>query len=179
MQEKPRTYIDERAALTNHSGVSASPARPTLLRPAYEIGVCRLYVELWPIAVIDLGDSDGPMITALLQKVDELVIARREPYIMVTDARRMTSVPSADVRKAIAAWMQKNARGHTSLGAVTILQSALVRGALTAVYWVFQPPNPQGIAADWTEAHAWSMKHLDAAKVLVRPSVRDAHAQPY
>jgi hypothetical protein len=150
-----------------------------LLKPDFEVAGARLYVSLWPIAVIDIGNGDRPTYEALFAKVDELVISRKEPYVMLTDTRRVTAIPGADVRKFMADWMKKNSVGHTSLGSVTIVRSALVKGGLTALYWLFTPPNPQGVAGDWAEAHAWSVKHFDAARVLIRPSVRDAIVQPY
>ena len=155
----------------------ATPA-PTL-KPDFEVAGARLYASLWPMAIIDIGNANRASYEALFAKVDELVVARREPYVMVTDTRRVTEIPGADVRKFMADWMKKNAVGHTSLGSVTIVRSALVKGALTALYWLFQPPNPQGVANSWTEAHAWSMDHFDRAHVLIRPSIRDAKAEPY
>ena len=149
------------------------------LRPDFELAGSKLYVSLWPIAIIDIGNANRATYEALFAKVDELVIARKQPYVMVTDTRRVTEIPGADVRKFMADWMKKNATGHTSLGSVTIVRSALVRGALTALYWIFQPPNPQGVAGTWTEAHTWSMDHFDRARVPVRPSVRDASTEPY
>jgi hypothetical protein len=159
--------------------LSALPPRRNTLKPDFEVAGARLYVALWPIAIIDIGDAERATYEALFAKVDELVIARKQPYVMVTDTRRVKSIPGADVRKFMADWMKKNSVGHTSLGSVTIVRSALVKGALTALYWLFQPPNPQGVAGDWSEAHRWSVEHFDTAHVPIRPSVREAIDDPY
>ncbi len=157
---------------------AAATASPRLV-PDFVRDSARLYVGLWPIAILDVGDGTRETYKALFDAVDERVIARREPYVMVTDTRRVTQIPGADVRRLMSEWMKKNAEGHTSLGAVTIVKSSFVRGALTALYWLFEPPNPQGIAADWAEAHAWSVEKLDAGRIPLRPSVRERYAQPY
>lgn len=149
------------------------------MRPDFEAPNARLYLGLWPLAIIDVGDAKREHYQALFEAVDQKVIARRQPYVMVTDTRRVTQIPGADVRKTMADWMKKNADGHTSLGAVTIIKSSVVRGAMTALYWIFEPPNPQGIAGDWAEAHRWSIAKFDEAKIPLRPSVREAVAQPY
>lgn len=158
---------------------SIASALPTRLRPDFDRDSARLYLGHWPLVIIDIGDAKGDTYRALFDAVDERVIARREPYVMVTDTRRVTQTPGADVRKTMSEWMKKNAAGHTSLGAVTIVKSPLVRGALTALYWLFEPPNPQGVAADWTEAHTWALGKFDSARVPLRPSVREARVQPY
>lgn len=152
---------------------------PPRLRPDFELGGARLYLGLWPIAIIDVGNATKETYVALFAKVDELVIARRLPYVMLTDTRRVTEIPGADVRKFMSEWMKKNSVGHTSLGSVTIVRSSLVRGALTALYWLFQPPNPQGAVMDWPEALAWSLTKLDAAGLRVEPMLRGAAEQPY
>lgn len=158
---------------------AAAKILPHIMKPDFEVSNARLFLGLWPLVVIDVGDAKREDYQALFDAVDRMVIAKKQPYVMITDTRRVTQIPGADVRKTMADWMKKNAVGHTSLGAVTIIKSSLVRGAMTALYWVFTPPNPQGIAADWTEAHRWSVTKFDEANVPLRPTARDASAQPY
>lgn len=149
------------------------------LTPDVSIPGGRLFLGLAPIAVLEMGNLDKAGYETVLRKIDELVIAPRRPYVIVTDTRSLTSIPGADVRKMLSEWMEKNAKGHTSLGSVTIIKSSVVRGALTALYWLFEPPSPQGIASDWREAHAWAVKKFDEANVPLTQIVRNATSQPY
>jgi hypothetical protein len=148
--------------------------------PVYDSGRTRLFVELWPVAIIDLqrGATKEDYL-GLLHAVDTKVVARREPYVIITDAVNIGGPPPADVRKAISDWMKKNAEGHTSLGSVTIIGSPLIRGALTALYWLFTPPNPQGVAGTWLDARDWSVQKLREAGRFVPPKLLIHDRKPY
>lgn len=150
-----------------------------IFAPSFSVPGGRLYVGLSPIAILEMGNMNRAGYEAILAKIDELVIAPKRPYVMITDTRGITEIPGADVRKLTSEWMEKNARGHTSLGSATIVKSAVVRGALTALYWLFEPPSPQAVVSDWAEAHAWALAKFDAAGVTLFPSVRSATKQPY
>ena len=54
-------------------------------------------------------------------------------------------------------------------GAVQVTQSALVRGAITAIQWVTPPPYPHTVVGTWPEALAWISRQAAAAQ-LVLPS---------
>lgn len=59
-------------------------------------------------------------------------------YVMVTDIRGVTKVADAKRRKWIAERMKsmEETYGHLSAGSVMIIESALVRGSLTALQWL-------------------------------------------
>lgn len=152
---------------------------PPMLRPEFEKAGARLYLGLWPLVVIDLPTADRATYEAIFTEVERRVFAKRQPYVIVTDTRRVSAIPTADVRKYMADWMKQHEKDNTSLGSATIVESSLVRGALTALYWLFEPPTPQYVAKDWRDAHAWALARFDAAQVPLRPSLREAIEQPY
>jgi len=158
---------------------SVVPSSLRIFAPSFSVPGGRLYIGLGPIAVLEMENMSRAGYEAILAKIDELVIAPKKPYVMITDTRGITEIPGADVRKLVAAWMEKNASGHTSLGSATIVKSAVMRGALTALYWLFEPPTAQYVASDWQDAHAWGVSKLDEAGVTLFPSVRGATKQPY
>lgn len=161
------------------SAPSTSAPRP-LQRVVYDSGGCRLILDFWPVAVAVLGGAGTRAdYSGLLEAIDRHVIARREPYVIVTDSRAMHGPPPADVRREISEWMKKNATGHTSLGSVTIVGNALVRGALTALYWLFEPPNPQGVVGNWVEARDWAVRRFELAGRAVPPALASADREPY
>src|SRR6478736_2627825 len=135
-------------------------------RVVFDSAGCRLILDYFPIAIVTLGASaKRDDYAGLLDAIDRHVIAKREPYVIITDTRGSGGAPSADVRKLIGDWMKKNATGHTSLGSVTIISSPIIRGALTALYWLFQPPSAQHVAANWDEARDWSVGQLRGARI--------------
>ena len=161
------------------SAPSPSAPRP-LQRVVYDSGGCLLILDFWPVAVAVLGGAGTRAdYSGLLEAIDRHVIARREPYVIVTDSRAMHGPPPADVRREISEWMKKNATGHTSLGSVTIVGNALVRGALTALYWLFEPPNPQGVVGGWVEARDWAVRRFELAGRAVPPALASADREPY
>ena len=55
-------------------------------------------------------------------------------------------------------------------GAVQVAQSALVRGAITAIQWVTPPPYPHAVVASWPEAIAWIGTQAAAAGLSLPPA---------
>lgn len=150
------------------------------MQAVYDSGKLRLIVENWPIVVMELADGASKQeYVEVLDAMTKHVENRRQPFVTVTDSRRIRSIPPADVRKYIADWMKLHAKTSRAVGAVTILDSALMRGALTALYWLFTPPTPQEYAKDWREAHTWALSRLHAEKVDVPDRVEKLLAQPY
>lgn len=95
-------------------------------------------VTRWPIVVMVLR---GALTTEEYEKMldaSEQIHARREAHVGVVDLREMTASANAAQRKLIAARSNAMDRkyGHVSLGNIMIVNSALMRGALTAVEWL-------------------------------------------
>lgn len=150
------------------------------MRPVYDSGRLQLYVEKWPLVLLVLADGASKQEYAeFLDAMTKQVESMHMPFVTVTDMRRVHSVPQADTRKHIAEWMASTAKTTRAVGAVVILDNAIMRGALTALYWLFTPPTPQGVAKDWREAHTWALGQLRKNHVPVPPAVADLTVQPY
>jgi hypothetical protein len=150
------------------------------MRPVFDSGKLKLFVEQWPVVIMVLADGATKQeYVGVLDAVAKHVEALHMPFVTITDSRRVRSIPPADVRRYIADWMAAHAKTTRAVGAVTIIDSALMRGALTALYWVFTPPTPQGVARDWSEAHAWAMERFRANHVPVPPNVANMLEPPY
>ncbi|HEY1098858.1 MAG TPA: hypothetical protein VGF99_08010, partial [Myxococcota bacterium] len=96
----------------------------------------------WPIAYARFtGESslEGfQRYTAWLEAMVER--ARREQcrFVCVNDARG-TSMVSAEVRRAMAAWVSdhgKTAFDGVALGTIVVVDNVIVRGVMTAISWV-------------------------------------------
>ena len=89
----------------------------------------------------------------------------REKYVEIFDGTN-ADPGSPTQRRRIADWM----RAHTSLiSTAIVIPSALVRGALTAVFWIQPMPCPYTVVSTMAEAEAWAEEKLRAAGLAVPP----------
>jgi hypothetical protein len=109
------------------------------------------------------GPSSDEEFKDYLERLDAS-LERRTKSVTVVDARD-AGVSSALQRKMQAEWMQRNAEtlAAFSLGTVFVITSTMVRGFLTAIMWMQQPPGGHHIVATIDEAHAWTTQRLKRA----------------
>lgn len=84
----------------------------------------------------------------------EAILLRRQPYVTITDASVCRELPNAMVRKELADWSKKfdMLMKRYTVGSAIVVTSPLVRGGLTALFWLAPPPYPQQAVATLTEA---------------------------
>lgn len=95
----------------------------------------------WPIVICKaVGDSTDEDISTYTQ-VLRSYLDRREHHVVVVDARNGKSLNSRH-RRQVAEWNKANARSLSVYRGALILvtPSTLLRGMITAVYWLFPPP---------------------------------------
>lgn len=115
------------------------------------------YVELEPIRVqlqvdrIDAATLRGHLEeqTAEMQKSAKL---GRKVFLIIE--ARDGNRPPPEVRKLQAEWMQEHSEliAATCLGMAFVIESRLVRGALTAIFWVTPSPVPYSVHPSLKEA---------------------------
>ncbi|MGE0788540.1 MAG: hypothetical protein AB7S26_22885 [Sandaracinaceae bacterium] len=103
-----------------------------------------LYEEAFPLLVYP---SPSEMSELAIQELDDAfkrVWARGERYALISVTAH--SAPPASGRQRMAAWASRDdvyeASGRYCVGSATIVSSALHRGALTAILWLFRPAAP-------------------------------------
>lgn len=74
---------------------------------------------------------------------------------------------TAKQREKAAAWLRSSAPllSRRTKGIAFVIKSPLLRGALTAIFWLQKPPGPYVIVETLAEARAWA-----------RSRIADAHA---
>lgn len=95
--------------------------------------------------------------------VEALVSAQRSPFAWVVMADAMLST-SATQRKMFAdgeARMQAQDKRFCA-GTAIVLSSSVIRGVVTAIYWLTPPVYPYTLCSTRGEALAWARKMLDA-----------------
>lgn len=138
-------------------------------------------VQLWPIVVIhvrdgaNVGDFD-----AFIADYGRLVYERQSRFVGVTDLTGLTRPPGAKERARLAEWMNETKPLMERYGqaSTNVLESALARGALTALYWLSRPPVPQATHASLYEALIWA-RDLAREKGLGEPADIEAWFAAY
>jgi hypothetical protein len=124
----------------------------------------RTYTHAWPLfitvlpATLDLRDVE-----AYIPEVDTLY-SRRERFASLVDTSAVTSLPGGDVRRRLADWQNATIEsiGRYNVFSAIVAQSSVIRGALTAMNWIFRPPNEQVAVATFTEGFVRCLEKLRA-----------------
>jgi hypothetical protein len=131
-----------------------------------------LDLTLWPIVVFTLREgAKASDFSEVFARFESAVFTRRERYVCITNVGMLHNVPGAQDRKAIAEWVEKHADyvRRWELGSSTVIRSAVVRGALTALFWIQKPPTPQTAHGTLRESIEWGLAILDQAGIA-RPT---------
>lgn len=118
--------------------------------------------DLWPIIVITVSDNMELDAYAKMFSEYEVLLKRKETCITLSDLRRINSRPNAKIR-ALAAERSREWRPlveRYSLGDARVLTSSIVRGALTAVGWLYQHPKPIKYFGTMGEGISWCSEQL-------------------
>lgn len=100
---------------------------------------------------------------------------RRMRFVAISDVRAAMQLPDAVTCQRIgeeadrlsaqlAAW---------SLGGAVVLESARIRGAISAIEWLYHPRNPTTYFHDMHGAVSWAIQRLEAAGSPIPAAVRD------
>jgi hypothetical protein len=125
--------------------------------------------EHFPVVVITLGEEVVASDLTIMSAAFRDIFARRKKYVCITDVRGIAKLPDAKTRQAVADWWKTLAADQRiwNLGSANIVSSAPVRGALTALSWLFTSPTPQGYVADMDAALEWAAARLREADLAM------------
>lgn len=87
----------------------------------------------------------------------EYVFARKKKYAMIVEITDRAELPDARRRQIVANWW-KSVQHHQrlwNLGAAIVVPNGPLRGALTAITWLFSSPTPNRYFATMAEAIDW------------------------
>jgi hypothetical protein len=125
------------------------------------------------LVITRLSESiDDGELKRSLQASDKMIDDRRTPYSIVLD-NRLAQNMSPTQRKLIADHMaaREQQTRNLCLGSAFVLNSAVMRGILTAVFWMRKPVVPTKVFAELDEATLWAgMLHVSVRSG--RPSGR-------
>jgi hypothetical protein len=95
----------------------------------------------------------------------EAQLARAVPYVLIFDLSH-AAIPDAVQRQKLSAHVRDNDREirRWVRGVGVVLTSSLVRGVVTAIFWVSPPPIPSKIFSTQSEAAEWAQSLIDGAR---------------
>ena len=107
------------------------------------------------------------------------LVERRIRYVSVADLRGNNEIPDALTRRR---YGEEIARFEPfsrvwSLGGAVVVDSEIVRGALTAIQWVARPQMPMVYFSDLRPAVDWAVQRLEGAGLEVTPAIRAFRAR--
>lgn len=82
---------------------------------------------------------------------------RGEPFLHLSDLCRAGSMSSSLMRKKAARFVEEEGERsrRLCLGSAQIADNALIRGAMTAIYWLSPPPYPSAVVSSLDEGIAF------------------------
>ncbi|HSC88484.1 MAG TPA: STAS/SEC14 domain-containing protein [Polyangiaceae bacterium] len=115
----------------------------------------------WPIVVSRAeGESTDADMEDYLSMLERM-LARRERHVIIVDATG-GKLLKGQHRKALAEWTRQNeaALRRYRAGLALVTSSAVLRGMITAVYWLTPAPFPYQPVSNMDEAWRWAEAQL-------------------
>lgn len=126
-----------------------------------------LNIEHFPILYLKIGSKYDEADLRAFEAEMKPIFERRQKYVMIVETSSTSYLPDARMRKAVVEWWKEMAevQKRWNLGTAIMVSSAPIRGALTALSWLFTSPTPQTFVSNLEEALAWSEKLLREAEI--------------
>lgn len=101
--------------------------------------------------------------------------AKREKSYQITDLTRVQEIAPATQRKYAADFVKRNAAlsQSASLGTASVTPSSIVRGILTAIFWISPSPTPSVFFATRDDAYLHAIGVLEGARVPLPPWLQE------
>lgn len=132
-------------------------------------------VRHFPLVLVTLpskqvGDDD----VSRFVNDQRALLARGERHYVVADATKSIAF-SAPHRRRLADWLEESEplAKELSIGMAIVIASPIIRGALTAVFWMKKPPMPTKLCATLDEAIAAAILTLADNGIDVPLSAHD------
>lgn len=123
-------------------------------------------VSQWPVLVIRKAGSPGlESLRAQFEEIHRIQRENPEFYAQIIDARG-AAPPTPQERKFIAEQGKLNMQ-HTSkycCGVAFVLDSAVMRGVMTAITWLHRHENPHKVFATEPDAMVWAREVIEVRR---------------
>jgi hypothetical protein len=147
-------------------------------RAGVEFGGIRFVADDWPILLTVFPAERVPddalhSLFGQLESSMREALGRREKVFFISDLTEMRQITPASQRQIAAEFLKKTTElaKASSVGHATVTPSAILRGIMTAVFWIHPSPTPTVPVATRHEAMLKGIDMLAAAKVLLSPQL--------
>jgi hypothetical protein len=146
------------------------------VRADREFGGIRVAVADWPVVVTEFPEKAVPddALRSVFGHLESLMTdAQREgeKVFIITDISRMRQITPASQRRLAADWLKQVGPLTlvASAGGATVTPSTILRGVITALFWLQPSPTPFFCVATRHDAMVKGIEMLQAARVLLSP----------
>jgi hypothetical protein len=133
----------------------------------------RIDTTYWPLAILEFPKRrmSDEALAGLLGHLEALMreaLETREKIVTITDLTQMRELPPASQRKLTGEWKKRTAglTGAAVAANAHVTPSALLRGLITAVFWLHPPTSPTLFVATRAEAITKGLLVLEAANEI-------------
>lgn len=135
---------------------------PSIAVPPPSVGL-RFNVSMWPLAVITMPPVMTVADIEYMQVCYEDVFAAPTRHALIVDATTIVRVPDATMRRQMKVFedSRRPIIREKNIGSAIIIQSALVRGAYTALRWISPQPAPNRAFPTLREAAEWCVQGIE------------------
>lgn len=135
-------------------------------REVRDFGGIRFDTTRFPVVVTrfpehPVQDAD---LAAMLAALEQVLSSGARSF-QITDLSRIGAMAPASQRKLSGEWTTRTyaLQKRASVGGCLVITSALVRGLVTAIHWLKEPPNPVTTVATFEEAWRVAESALERA----------------
>lgn len=131
----------------------------------------RVFGESFPLLVaVGPRRYDAAAVQRMADAFEEY-FQRGERYAVISIQPKDSITPGAAERRLVLDWLEsprvRRHAGELCVGAATIIEGAVMRGAFTAVLWFWMPPFPMETVATVEGAVDYCVERLRAARVQI------------
>jgi hypothetical protein len=145
-----------------------------------DFGGIRIETVNWPIVLMEFPEKrvEDPDFQQALNYIEHLMrecAANREKSYQVTDITRVQELAPATQRKYAAEFVKRNAplSQLASLGTASVTPSSILRGIMTAIFWISPPPTPAVFFASRGEAYLHAIDVLERGGTWLPQRIAD------
>jgi hypothetical protein len=123
-----------------------------------QIDGIKLDLSSWPVIVI--APENGLTVEKILEFLEvysDIIRSRSERFATLVDLRKCANLPPRQ-RRILTDGMKRNKQFNMQycVGTAMVFNSTIIRGVLTALFWIFKPEHATKVFKNFEEAMSWA-----------------------
>jgi hypothetical protein len=131
----------------------------------FDMAAIALDTSSWPLVVSTFPEAfEASELDAYLRRFRDEVHARQLPFVHLSDLSAL-GLSNELFRRKATRFMEEEAAASARWcrAAVHVVPSAIIRGALTAIFWIQRPTWVTAVVAYNEQARRWAHPHVERA----------------